>query len=88
MQSLYKFFSKIQNVVTTTCPLHDRPPTDQLHDLLQVILLLQNLFEGLHQTSVYGVEIRLKKRGQNPHVFRKGDGPIDRWEVLALGEFF
>jgi hypothetical protein len=56
---------------------------DQLHNLLQVILLLQDLLHRLLKCAILGV-IGFEVRLQDTDVLREGDVPIHRWEMLTL----
>merc|ERR1712166_718354 len=56
---------------------------NKLHNLLEVVLFLQDLLYFLLQHAILGIkpfEIRLKRSD----ILREGDVPIDRWEVLPL----
>mmetsp|Transcript_2118 Transcript_2118/g.5368 ORF Transcript_2118/g.5368 Transcript_2118/m.5368 type:complete len:228 (-) Transcript_2118:1258-1941(-) len=58
---------------------------DKLHNFLQVILLLQNFLDTLLQHAVLGV-VLLEVWLQDARVLRERDVPVDRREVLSLGQ--
>merc|ERR1712050_384716 len=59
--------------------------TNQLHDFLQIIFLLKDFFHLLLQHAVLWIEL-LEERLKDSDVLRKRDVPIDRREVLSLGQ--
>jgi hypothetical protein len=63
--------------------LRQRVLADQLHNLLQIILLLQNLLHGLLKCAIFRV-IGFEPGLQDANVLGEGNIPIDGWEMLTL----
>merc|ERR1719146_283062 len=79
------FTNNLGNLQGNLLILRQRVLTDKLHNLLKVILLLQDLLELLLQEWVLRVELR-EVWLQNADVLGEGDVPVDRREVLPLGK--
>eukprot|EP00053_Salpingoeca_punica_P023409 m.9950 g.9950 ORF g.9950 m.9950 type:complete len:683 (-) comp5100_c0_seq1:47-2095(-) len=65
--------------------LGQRALADELHDLSQILLILENLTGLGAQGSEVG-EVLLVEVIQSTHVLGVGDEPVDGGEVLALGQ--
>ena len=58
----------------------------QLHDLLQVVLLGEDFLGAVLEAGVGFVVVLVEEGFQHAHVLGVGDVPVDRREVLALGQ--
>merc|ERR1719446_298266 len=77
------FTDNLCNVKSALLILREGVLADQLHDLLQVIFLLENLLHFLLKEAILGVKL-LKERLQDADVLGEGDVPVDRREMLTL----
>ena len=65
--------------------LGERRLADELHDLRQILFLLQDLVHLRPERNVVR-EVLVVVVVESAHVLGVGDEPVDRGEVLALGE--
>jgi hypothetical protein len=58
---------------------------NKLHDLTEIILLLEDITSLVAQVRIAVIEI-VEERLEDAHVLGVGDEPVERREVLPLGE--